>query len=105
MSQEKYTCPLSRSEVIDTYFMEHRAKMIDIAAFLDRVDRAQPGGEDSEDFRMKAFRECLHLLTDGRPHRARRVLDLLSDPTTEPIPKATTQGATGAYPGEEGGRS
>jgi len=99
MSKSKTSFPLKRSEAIELYFMEHRAKLIDLAAFLDRIDRAaaEPGGR--EDFRMTAFREALEILSDGKPHRARRVLELLSDPTTEPIPKAPMKGALGAYSG------
>ena len=88
--------PLSRERAVDLYFMEHRAKVIDIAAFLDRVDRA---GAGSDDFRMAAFRDALRLLSDGQPERARRVLELFSDPTMEPIAKAPGKGATGAWPG------
>ncbi len=29
---------LSPDEVVDQYFLEHRAKLLDLAAFLDRVD-------------------------------------------------------------------
>ena len=72
--------------------------MIDIAAFFDRIERAQPT-DDVEDFRVKAMKEALALLTDGEGERARRVLDALSDPTVEPIPKSPGKGATGAYPG------
>lgn len=88
---------LTRSQVIDMYFMEHRAKVIDVAAFLDRVDRAKDDAK-GEDFRLSAFRDSINLLLDGKPNRARRVLELLSDPTTEPIPKAPMKGALGAYP-------
>lgn|SRR5262245_8507764 len=99
MSKLKLASPLSRSQAIDLYFMEHRAKLIDIAAFLDRVDRApEASGAKSEDFRMRAFHDALNILSDGRPHRARRVLELFSDPTLEPIPKAPMKGALGAYP-------
>jgi len=87
--------PMTPGEVVDAYFLEHRARLIDIAAFLDRVDRA--GGCD--DFRMAAFGRALDVLSDGRPERARRVLEVFSDPTSEPIPAAGTKGATGAYPG------
>ena len=31
---------MTRQQVLDLYFMENRAKLIDLAAFLDRVDRA-----------------------------------------------------------------
>jgi hypothetical protein len=96
MAEAKPSCPLPRSEVVDRYFLEHRAKLIDIAAFLDRVDRAEPGGE-SDDFRMAAFRQALRILEGREPARARRVLELLSDPTTAPIDKAGGKGAAGAY--------
>jgi hypothetical protein len=81
---------------VDRYYLEHRAKLIDIAAFLDRVDRADPNGE-GEDFRMAAFREALQILSSGEPARARRVLERLSDPTSQPIAKAGVKGASGAY--------
>jgi hypothetical protein len=96
MRESKYSCPLARSQVVDRYFLEHRAKLIDIAAFLDRVERADPCGE-GEDFRMTAFREALQILFSGEPARARRVLERLSDPTSEPIAKAGVKGASGAY--------
>jgi len=85
--------PLNPGEVVDRYFLEHRAKLIDLAAFLDRVDRA--GGFD--DHRMKALGEAMAVLTDGKPERARRVLGVLSDPTDEVIDNAGAKGATGAY--------
>ena len=73
--------------------MDARAKLLDIAAFMDRVDRA----EGEEDFRMKAFRQTLAVL-DAKKNRAEKVLLSLSDPTKEPIAMATTKAASGAYP-------
>jgi hypothetical protein len=46
---------------------------------------------------MQAFRLAVDVLRDGRPERARRILELLSDPSTEPIAKAGMKGATGAH--------
>ena len=66
---------MKREHVIDLYFMEARAKLIDLAAFLDRVDRA-PG---TEDFRMAAFRQALQELPVNKPDRAKRVLLSLSE--------------------------
>ena len=100
MSKSKTSCPLSRSQAIELYFMEHRAKLIDLAAFLDRVERAADDPGEREDFRMAAFHEAIEILSDDKPHRARRVLELLSDPTTDPIPKASMKGALGAYSGK-----
>ena len=86
---------MTRQQVLDLYFMENRAKLIDLAAFLDRVDRAS--GE--ADFRLAAFKEAMKLLSDGNPERAKNVLLSLSDPTAEPIEKAPGKGAVGAWPG------
>jgi hypothetical protein len=85
---------MTRQKVLDLHFMEARAKLIDLAAFLDRVDRAK--GQD--DFRIKAFRRALAELQKADPQRAKRVLLALSDPTTEPIRRATTKAAAGAWP-------
>ena len=76
--------------------MESRAKLIDLAAFLDRVERA----DGEADFRLAGFNEALKQLGTGNVHRARSVLLSLSDPTTEPIPAATTKAACGAWPGK-----
>jgi hypothetical protein len=92
--------PLGTRAVVDRYFLEHRAKVLDVAAFLDRVDRAAAStpGEGAGDFRVRALEACCRILVDGRPERARRILDLLSDDSTEPIAKAPMKGATGAVP-------
>jgi hypothetical protein len=86
---------MTRQQVLDLYFMENRAKLIDLAAFLDRADRA-PGDAD---FRLAAFKDAMRCLTGDRPDRAKNVLLALSDPTTEPIDKAPGKGAVGAWVG------
>jgi hypothetical protein len=83
------------ARITDQYFLEHRAKLLDIAAFLDRLDRATDAGGDV-DFRIVAFRRCLDVLMDAQGDRARRVLDLLSDHSTTPIESAPMKGALGA---------
>lgn len=89
--------PASRGTIVQMQFLEHRAKVLDLAAFLDRVERAQPApGEPEDDFRMQALRAAIDLLRDGKPDRARRVLELWSDRSTEPIAAAPMKGATGA---------
>ena len=86
---------MTRPQVLDLYFIESRFKLIELAAFIDRVERA----EGDEDFRMKAFRQALTELSKGETGKAKNVLMSLSDPTTEPIPAATTKAACGAWPG------
>ena len=85
---------MTRAQVVDAYFMEHRARLLDVAAFLDRIDRAGPGVDD---FRMNAYRNAIALLLDGKPERTRRILEHFSDPGTTPIPAAHVKGATGAH--------
>lgn len=103
MTATESSCPLPRAQVADRYFLEHRAKLLDLAAFLDRLDRAPiepiPGAADGpigEDVRIAALRAAIPMLTDGHPNRTKRILEHLSDPTTDPVPAATTQPAAGA---------
>ena len=106
------SCPMSKSDVVDTYFMEHRAKLIDIAAFFDRVGRAQSDAGDTDagetgandtgatDFRLKALQVAIHVLADGKEERAQRILEVFSDPTIEALASAQgMKGAAGAWPG------
>ncbi len=99
MSKPNYTCPIPRSREIDTFFLEHRAKLLDIAAFLDRVDRCDPGHDDRKDHRIIGLKRAIDILRDGKPHRTKRMLELLSDPTLDPIESANGQGASGVYLG------
>jgi hypothetical protein len=70
-----------------------RAKLIEVAAFLDRVERYGATG----DFRCEALRKAAALLTDGESERARRILESLSDPTTEPEVTSSQKAALGAW--------
>ncbi len=86
---------LSKERTLDLYFMDARCKLIEVAAFLDRLERSSGSG----DFRESSLKAALEVLTDGQSHRAERVLMTLSDPTTDPLPSAGTKGACGAWPG------
>ncbi|MGB1126609.1 MAG: hypothetical protein ACPG4Q_15520, partial [Phycisphaeraceae bacterium] len=91
------TCPMPRDKVVDRYFMEHRAKLLDVAAFLDRLDRSEAPADADDDFRVEALQRAIALLIDEKGERAKRVLELFSDPTETPIDKAPMKGADGAY--------
>lgn len=86
---------MTRQQVLDLYFMDARCKLIEVAAFLDRVDRAT----GDADFRLDAFRRAMEALAGAEPGRASAVLESLSDPTVEPVAKAPGKGAVGAWPG------
>lgn len=94
MPSQSTTCPMAYAQVVETYFMEHRAKLIDVAAFLDRLERSQQGSES--DFRVEALLSSIDILRDGQPQRAKRMLEHFSDHSSEPVVKAPMQGALGA---------
>ena len=84
---------MTKQQIIDLYFLDARHKLIEIAAFLDRVERAS--GKD--DFRLKSFRAALTKLDGKKKNRAKNVLLAFSDLTTKPIAKTQSKGAVGAY--------
>ena len=82
----------SKHELLDLQFIEARHRLIDLAAFLDRIDR-HPG---EPDFRFDSLKSALPILLSERPDRARAILEAFSDHTTELPETAPFQGATGA---------
>ena len=79
--------------VVDHGFISVRAKLIEVAAFFDRVERHGAAA----DFRCAALRQAAALLVDGKPERARRILESLSDPTTKPDVVSSGKAALGAW--------
>lgn len=82
----------SKKDLLDLQFIEARHKLIDLAAFLDRIDRHT--GES--DYRFAAMKQALPILLSDRPDRASAILQAFSDITIDPIPKSVFQGAFGA---------
>jgi hypothetical protein len=88
--------PKGGRDLIDEYFIENRTRLLDIAAFLDRLDRAEDSAAE-QDFRMRAFREALGVLCEGESARTEKAQRIFSDPTTEPLEKLDQKSARGAY--------
>lgn len=82
----------SKKELLDLQFIDARHKLIEVAAFLDRIDR-HPG---EDDYRIEALRKALPILVENRPDRARAVLESLSDHSEALSETAPFQGAFGA---------
>ena len=87
---------LDAQSLTDEYFIENRNRVLEIAAFLDRLDRADPS-RAARDFRAEAFRDALQILAGRGPNYVRQIQLLMSDPTTEPIPTLDRKSAQGAY--------
>jgi hypothetical protein len=92
---QPHPSPLTGTEVVDEYFIENRTRLLEIAAFLDRVDRVDPSMA-SRDFRMKALAEAIEALT-AQSDRVLRIQMLLSDPTSEPLDRLDRKSAFGAF--------
>jgi hypothetical protein len=103
MAQSGIPSPRSGRELLEEYFVENRYRVLDVAAFLDRIDRGDPEGR--EDFRMRAFREALEVLRDGSESRVDRIQMIFSDPTGEPRAELDQKAAKGAFdPEQQAGR-
>jgi hypothetical protein len=95
MSATPTPSPLTAKELVDEYFIENRTKVLEIAAFLDRLDRTDPS-YGARDFRMRAFADALA----GLGHKAGRVdhiQHVLSDPRDVPLDALDRKSALGAY--------
>jgi len=96
MEFQSGTSPMTQRQLVDTYFIENRTKLLDLAAFLDRLERASDGSAE-HDFRLEALREGLRVLCDSGPSRVEQIQMILSDPTTQPLETLDQKSACGAY--------
>ncbi len=76
---------LTAKQVADKYFLETRCMLVEIAATLDRVDRAadrQANGQPFRDERIELIRKSLAFLanTSSGPNRSEQLLMMFSDP-------------------------
>jgi len=92
--------PLDASAILDLYFIENRARLLDIASFLDRIDRHPEAESARQDFRYQAFAKALALLGGSGGDRTAAIQMALSDPSTEPLESAAGLKAWGAWKGE-----
>jgi hypothetical protein len=96
MRYHRGTCPLTQRQLIDEYFMEHRVQVLDLAAFLDRLERAREADAE-DDFRLRSVRDALAVLAGDAGDRVRRVQMVFSDPRSELLEQLDQKSAKGAY--------
>jgi hypothetical protein len=94
---KKGTCPLTTSQIIDEYFIENRTRLLELAAFLERLDRSADGIAAQSDFRMAAFHEALRVLASDAQDKMDQIQFIFSDPTVEPREKLDAKSASGAW--------
>ena len=88
---------LTSEQLVDEYYVENRNRVLEVAAFLDRLDRGDVSGQSVLDFRLRALAEALSILAGPEGSRVTRIQELLSDPTAEPRPALDRKSARGAY--------
>ena len=83
--------PLPAAKSLDTYFLEARSKLLDLAGILDRIGRGQNAAAADADPRLEKIRQALEVLHDrsgGRAERIQKIFSLDYDPGWEkPKPK------------------
>lgn len=70
--------PMGAEEVLDREFLQVRARLIDVAAALDRIDRAE--GPVVDDPRLDQVRRAVGILAEGESGRAERLQLVFSLP-------------------------
>ena len=68
--------PLDAPEVLDREFLEIRAKLLQIAAALDRIGRAD--GSTEGDRRLRQIEQALDVVASPQPDRAQRLQMIFS---------------------------
>lgn len=75
---------LTAKEVLDKEFLETRCMLVEIAAIMDRHERAGGGDdhEDEADERLQQIYQALDVLASPQasPDRGEQLLNLFSDP-------------------------
>ncbi|MEX2672809.1 MAG: hypothetical protein WD294_11945 [Phycisphaeraceae bacterium] len=77
---------LTRKQVLDRYYPEVRAWLLQIAAVMDRHDRAEDAEPTADDPRLKQYHEALKVLAEDKSDadRARMIQLIYSDPVGPP---------------------
>jgi hypothetical protein len=70
--------PMTREQVINRYFLEMRCKVLEVAASLDRMDRADGESNGRDQPRMDQLRRAVRVLLDDGPGRAEKIQKIFS---------------------------
>lgn len=71
--------PQTARQILDRHYLEIRSKILDLAASLDRIDRADDNAGVADDPRIAKLQSGLQLLLVKATDRAEQVQMLFSD--------------------------
>ena len=84
--------PLPAGKALDTFFLEARSKILDLAAILDRIGRGKDSAGVTNDPRLRRIADAVELLHspgDDRAERVQQVFSLEYDPKwVRPTPRS-----------------
>lgn len=69
---------ITASKALDSYFLEARSRLLDVAAILDRIDRGV-ASELLDDPRMKLLHQAIEALARAEAGRAEAIQRVFSD--------------------------
>jgi two-component sensor histidine kinase len=70
--------PLPAAKALDAFFLEARARLLDLAAILDRIGRGTEAAKIAADPRLQRIRQALEVLHDQSGGRAERIQQIFS---------------------------
>src|SRR6266566_1225049 len=70
--------PIPANAALDAYFHEARAKLLDVAAILDRIGRGPNAAALAKDVRLAKILRALELLHDESEGRAEQIQQIFS---------------------------
>jgi hypothetical protein len=74
---------MHKPAVLERYYLDCRCMLLELAATMDRYDRAPAASSDSNaDARLALLRQATEILIEpaAQPDRTQRILQLMSDP-------------------------
>lgn len=72
------TTPLPAAKALESYFLEARSRLLDLAAILDRIGRGTDAAGAEGDPRVARIRQALEVLHDQSGGRAERIQQIFS---------------------------
>jgi hypothetical protein len=70
--------PVHATKALDSQFLDARARLLDLAAILDRIGRGAGAADVADDPRLVKIRKALHVLADESGGRAERIQQIFS---------------------------
>ena len=89
--------PLDAAALLDRLFLEIRARLLEVAAALDRIERADGAEAARQDLRLEQIAEAVEILNSDGFDRAERIQMLFSDPYVAGWTRKQHSGGNGSH--------